>query len=264
MKSRSIIMIVVLLFATLACSRLTVSAEGENTPAAGTAAPAATAAPAVTQAPAAATEAPIVTPEAPTATPTITLTPTPSAPMVTPIKDPVNCRFSYTANYESIGPGLAVGASAPILGKSPDAAWWEIQNPAGTEKCWVAASVTTATGDLSSVPVVMGPSAFVTNVTMLVKPPSINLGIGCPGPAPLFSLKGTIWTNGPVTVKWHFETQKGGALSTHSTTFTKYGPMDVSDSYSPASLSKGTYWVKLVITSPITMTAQDSYQLLCQ
>ena len=176
MKPRSIIMIVVLVLAMLACSGVTISTNGDNAPtaaAAATAAPASTSAPTATQA--VATNTATFTPETPSPTPTITLTPTAATPMVTPIKDPVNCRYSYSANYDNVGPGLAVGASAPILGKSPDGAWWEIQNPNGTEKCWVSAGVTTASGDLSGIPVVTGPTAFVTDMTILVKPSSVNL-----------------------------------------------------------------------------------------
>jgi len=260
MKRNPILVILVILALMLACNAPTGAAQPQTPTETQAAAPAA---PSATQNVAAAsdTPSPSATLDTSTATPTLTLTP--STPMVTPLKDAVNCRFSTNSNFEGVGPGLAVGASAPLLGKTTDGAWWEIKNPNGPEMCWLSAAVTTTSGDVSTVPVVMPPTALVTDVNVTVKPPSINLGPGCPGPAPLFSFQGTIYANGPVVVQWHFETQKGGALSTHSTTFTKYGSMNVSDSYKP-SLNKGNYWVKLVITSPNMMATQSTFQVLCQ
>lgn len=197
-------------------------------------------------------------------TPTITPTPTPSVPMVTPLKDAVNCRFATGTVYASIGSGLAPGTSAQITGKSADGAWWQIQNPSGGEdKCWVAASVTTATGDLSQVGVVAPPSPFVTSVTLTVKPESVNLGPGCSDPDPHFSFKGNIYVNGPVTVKWYFQTQDGGSMSEHSYTFTSFGFKEFSGDYSPSSPEKGSYWVRLVVTSPNSIFGEDQYQIKC-
>ncbi len=250
MKLRPIIAVFVTVSLMLACNLPTGSSQLESPPTSTET----TAAPVETQPAAAATG---------TLTPTVTPSPTLSAPMVTPVKDPVNCRFSTDTTFEAIGSGLAVGASAQILGKSADGGWWQILSSSGNEKCWVAASVTTASGDLSKVPVVVAPLAFVTNLTLKIDPPSINLGVGCPGPAPLFSFKGVISVNGPTEVKWHFESQKGGVMPTHSISFAKYGSQNVSADYSPASLDKGSYWVRLIITSPNSMFEEAKYEIKC-
>jgi hypothetical protein len=206
--------------------------------------------------------------DTPNALPTDTATPavtdTPSTPMVTPIKDPVNCRFGPSGAYESVGAGLAVGVNAPVLGKNLDSSWFQIAASNGTENCWVSAAVVRSTGDFASVPLVDAPTAFVTALTLSVKPVSINLGPGCPGPAPLFNIKGSISVNGPVLVKWHFETEQGGSMSGHSTNFSAFGATPVTASYSPAVLKKGTFWIRLIVTSPNSIMMETSYQIKCQ
>jgi hypothetical protein len=251
MKPRSIIMIFVIVSLVLACN-LPISA--------GQAEPSATpfVLPADKQPSSVETSVSL-----PTETPTSALTPTPATPIVTPLKEAVNCRFGPETTFASIGSGLAAGVSAEILGKSADGGWWQIQSSDGSLKCWVAASVTTATGDLSAVGVVAPPLAFVTNATLQVKPDSINLDEDCNGPDPHFSFKGAIHVNGPTTVKWHFETQEDGSMSEHSIKFTSFGFKEVTGDYSPSSPNKGSYWVRLVITSPNSMFAEGKYQIKC-
>ena len=210
------------------------------------------------------TETPTITPTPlPAETATITPTPTLSIPMVTPLDDAVNCRFGPSVNYEQVF-GLAVGAYAQILAKNVDGSWWQVQSLGGQSgKCWVAGSVVMVSGDLAGIPVAPAPAAFITNVKFTVKPNSINLGPGCPGPTPVFSLKGTIYVNGPLEVKWHIETEKDGPLPEHTISFPKFGSHDISYDYVPTVLDKGNYWVHLVITSPKNMLTDVEYQIKC-
>src|SRR5688572_2576348 len=144
----------------------------------------------------------------PSDTPTITPTPTPSVPMVTPNDKAVNCRFGPGQEYVPIGSGLAVGSSAQILGKSSGGGWWQIQNPSGGgDRCWVAASVTTASGDLATIGGIAAPEPFVTGVTVKVADTTIEVP-GCAFPVSA-SYEGTITVNGPVKVKWHWELSQG-------------------------------------------------------
>jgi hypothetical protein len=218
------------------------------------------------------TETPIPPTDTPSAPPTATVTPFPtelpteaptatsSVPMVTPIDEPVNCRFGPGTEYVSLGSGLAVGASAQIFGKTAGGDWWLIQNPSATSsKCWVAGSVTTASGNLGTVGVVAPPVAFVTKVTIKADPDSVSVP-GCTGPIMPIALKGTIEVNGPASVKWHFETQQDGAMPEHTTDFTAFGTKNVSVDYTP-TLHAGTYWVRLIVTSPNEMTAESTYKL---
>lgn len=250
MKINRLITLIAIAGVMLACNLPTAAGPGGAGPAEVSATP-------TTASQAAATET--ATP-APANTPTITPTPTPSEPMVTPLKDAVNCRFGLGVEYEPVG-ALAVGNTVPILGKSSDGGWWQIQNPAGSDKCWVAASVTIASGDLSKVPVVAPPSAFVTNVYLQIKPDSISVP-GCMGPIMPSSFKGSIQVNGPVKVKWHFESEQGGSMSEHTTNFTSFGSKDVSTDYTPP-LTEGNYWVRLVVTFPNSMTAEANYKIKC-
>jgi len=198
----------------------------------------------------------------PTEIPTEAFTATPSVPMVTPVDKPVNCRFGPGVGFVSLGAGLAVGANAQILGKTAGGDWWLIQNPsAGGGNCWVAASVTTATGDLTTVGVVAAPAAFVTKTTIKADPDTISVP-GCTGPIMALSLKGTIDVNGPTTVKWHFETQEDGALPEHSLEFTAFGSQNVSADYTPP-VTEGNFWVRLIVTSPNAMVAEAKYKIDC-
>ena len=196
-------------------------------------------------------------------TPTITLTPTPSVPMATPLKDAVNCRFGPSTTYEQVA-ALLVGASAQILAKSIDGAWWQVQNPSGgSGKCWVSDSVVVVSGNLGGVSSVAAPAAYITDIKLQVTPKSINLGPGCPGPAPVFSITGIIHVNGPLEIKWRFQTQKDGALPIHLLSAPKFGDYNVSYDYMPTVWDRGSYWVRLVITSPSSMFEEAKYEIKC-
>jgi len=210
-----------------------------------------------------ATEAPTAT-ALPVETAITAPTPTSSIPMVTPLKDPVNCRYGPSVNYEQVF-ALAVGAYAQVTGKSADGGWWQVLAGEGSsQNCWVANSVVSLSGDPGSILPVPAPAAFVTNASFQVKPDSINLGPGCVGPYPNFSLKGTISTNGPLEVKWRIETQQDGFLTEHSFSFSKFGQQDISYNYVPSYWKKGNFWVRLIITSPQNMTYEATYRVKCE
>jgi SH3-like domain-containing protein len=199
---------------------------------------------------------------APTDTPTIVPTATPSFPVVTPSDDPVNCRFGPSIDYAITG-ALKVGESTQVFGKTADASWWQVQNPTEPgQKCWMAASVTTGSGNFSGIGVVAAPTAFVTAVTLKLTPETITL-TACSDPFDPIQIKGTIETNGPVTVKWHFETQQSGVSPDQTLEFTAFGPLDVSDEFMPSPVKAGTYWIRLIVTSPNSMTMEAQYKVVC-
>jgi hypothetical protein len=157
--------------------------------------------------------------------------------------------------------GLSVGTSAQIVGKTADTGWWYIVDPLNSGRnCWVASSVTNTAGNLANIPVVAAPQASVTNVTVDVDPNSINAP-GCLGPILPVEISGTIETNGPGTVIWHFETQQGGAMSTQTTEFDAFGTQDFSVDYTPP-ITAGTYWVRLVVTESRN-SQRDRYTISC-
>jgi len=194
-----------------------------------------------------------------TAPPTTTSTPT--VPVAFPREVAVNCRLGPSTGWIVLS-GLSVGASSQIVGKTADGGWWYIVDPATSSRnCWVAASVTNTAGNLAGIPVVGAPNATVTDVSVDVDPNNISVA-GCVGPIQPSEISGSIETNGPVTVKWHFETEQGGAMSTQTTEFDAFGAKNFSVDYTPP-LTAGTYWVRLVVTSPNSMQAEAEYEIEC-
>jgi hypothetical protein len=200
----------------------------------------------------------------PTDTPLPTLTSTPSVPTVTTRDQPVNCRFGPGVAWLAIS-ALNLGQSSQIVGKNSTGEWWYIQDPLNPGRnCWVAASVTNASGNLAIVQVVQTPSASVTNVTLSLDPKLIDLALLCIGAVPAVKFAGTIETNGPTIVKWRFETQQGGVQPEKTTEFDAFGKKDVSGEYTPvAPITPGDYWVRLVVTSPNSLIAEASYKIDC-
>ena len=206
------------------------------------------------------TNAPTQTPP-PTNTAPAAPTSTPSVPVAFPKEANVNCRFGPGVAWVAIS-ALIVGQSAQITGKSSDGAWWNIVDPQNSSRrCWVSASVVNTGGNLATIPVVQNPLASVTNVTVSIDPRTISIP-GCIGPIPASKIRGTIETNGPTTVKWHFETQLGGALGTQTTDFDSFGVKEFSADYTPP-VTAGSYWVRLIVTSPNNLQAEVSYRVDC-
>jgi hypothetical protein len=178
-------------------------------------------------------------------------------PAVTPIDQPVNCRFGPGTAYMPVG-GLKVGESAPILARSGDGAWWQVQ--LGSSVCWVAAKVTTAAGNLGGIPVVSAPEAFVTAISLNIDPSTVSVP-GCVFPGPPVELTGTITTNGPTSVTWHWETSEGNVSGNSVLDFKAFGSSTVSDVYKIGA--KGSFWIKLVVTSPNSKQVTTNYKVVC-
>ncbi len=250
MKLRTLFPAFILVFAMLACnlpSNLPATETPTTSPVPSATQPLATDAPTFTPLPANTTA-----PE-PTSTPTV--------PAASPKEVNVNCRFGPGTAWVAIS-ALLVGQSSQITGKSSDGAWWNIVDPQNSgRRCWVSGIVVNAAGNLATIPVVESPKASVTNVTVDVDPKSITLP-SCVGPIPASKIKGTIETNGPTTVKWHFETQLGGSLPTQSTDFETFGVKEFTAEYTPP-VSAGSYWIRLIVTSPNDMQAEVKYKIEC-
>jgi hypothetical protein len=76
------------------------------------------------------------------------------------------------------------------------------------------------------------------------------------------TITGVIETNGPATVKWHFETEQGGSMASDTLEFKKANDKEVSTEFTPV-LAAGTYWVRLVITAPNNDSAEVQYKIEC-
>ena len=208
----------------------------------------------------AATEIPSSTP-LPTETPLPTLTPTPTIPIAWPLDKGVNCRYGPGTEWVTVG-ALLVGETATIQGKNADASWWYVVtagNPGSP--CWVAASVTLTAGNLLNLAVIAAPLAKVTDVTIKLEPKTIILP-GCLGPVQPIKLEGAISVNGPTKVKWYFETQEDGPMSTETINFNGADTRKVEASFTP-SPGAGSFWVRLVVTEPNSQTAETKYKIEC-
>lgn len=197
----------------------------------------------------------------PSSTPPPTLTSTPAVPVASPKDVAVNCRFGPGTAWVAIS-ALNVGQSSQIVGKNSDGSWWYIVDPFSSGRnCWVSVSVTNASGNLASIPVVEAPRASVTNVSVRVDPSTVSV-TGCTGTPPVIKFIGTIEVNGPARVTWHFESQQGGTFSSQTTDFDAFGSRDVSMDYPPL-LTAGNYWVRLVVTEPNSLQSEARYTIQC-
>ncbi len=250
MRLRSFWFVLVIVFALSACN-LPSNAPRTETPTAP-----------VTETPtlsiSTATHTPIVTPSH---TPPPTTTSTPTVPVAFPREVAVNCRLGPGVGW-IVTSGLAAGASAQIVGRSADGGWWYIVDPVNAgANCWVASSVTNTAGNLGGIPVVEPPRASVTEVTVEVEPNALSVA-GCVGPILPLQITGSIETNGPGPVTWYFETQQGGAMASQTTDFAGSGVQEFSATYTPA-VTAGTYWVRLIVTSPNNVQGEARYTITC-
>jgi hypothetical protein len=110
--------------------------------------------------------------------------------------------------------------------------------------------------------VVEAPRAEVTDVTVEVDPESLSIAL-CTDPITPLEITGTIETNGPTTVQWHFETQQDGAMTAQTTEFDAFGEETVTVDYTPTTLAAGTYWIRLIVTSPNSVQAETRYTIAC-
>jgi hypothetical protein len=206
------------------------------------------------------TEVPSPTPP-PSDTPPPIQSPTPSVPIAWPKEVPVNCRFGPSTDWLVVG-ALLMEQTAPIQGKNDAGTWWYVETPNDPgSPCWVSGSVTNTAGNLAGLPVINPPVASVTDVE-IEEPAKISVP-GCMGPIQPMKLKGDITVNGPTEVEWRFETEQGGALSAGTTNFASADSKNVSDdSYTPP-VTEGTYWVRLVVTSPNDKSAETDYVIEC-
>lgn len=188
-------------------------------------------------------------------------TATPSVPVAFPRDVAVNCRLGPGTAWVVLS-GLGLGQSSQITGRTNDGTWWNIVDPSSAgRRCWVSASVVNTAGNIAGIPVVAAPSASVTNVQVSLSPRTISAP-GCLGPILPIEIEGTIETNGPTTVTWRFETQQGGAMTNQTTQFDTFGAKEFSVDYTPP-VAAGTYWVRLVVSSPNSTQAETSYTITC-
>jgi hypothetical protein len=192
----------------------------------------------------------------PSATPPPTASPTPGTPIAWPKDLAVNCRFGPGTEWEVVS-ALPEDASAEILGRTSETTWWYIQDPLNPgSACWVSTGVTDTAGNLNIIPILEAPQALVTEVT-------VNAAVAftaCGGPNSI-SFSGTITTNGPTTVTYHWEVggDKQNTTPDENLELSEAGTQKVTAGAYSADC--GDYFVLLVVTAPNEESAQRNFKV---
>jgi hypothetical protein len=192
----------------------------------------------------------------PTETPLPTLTPTPAVPIAWPKNLGVNCRYGPGKEWETVS-SLLEGTTAEIKGRTVDTAWWYIQDPLHIgDFCWVAYDVVDTAGNLNIVPLAEPPVASVTEVTV----DAVVTFTACGGPNDV-NFKGSITTNGPATVTYHWEVSgdKQEIMPEETIEITKAGTQRVSTDVFSADC--GSYSVKLRVIEPDEISVERTFKI---
>ena len=192
-----------------------------------------------------------------TFTPAPTLSPTPSAPQLTPNSPMVNCRTGPNVAYPSLDT-INSGQTAVIAGRDDNSTWWYVHDPSDPNQfCWVSASVATTSGDLNNLPVIPALAVIATNVTVSA---SISFS-ACGGPNPV-NFSGTVTTNGAVKVsfQWEIRGDKSNTTSPQVITFKAAGTKSVPN---PGTYSAdcGHYSISLHVFSPNDISAKQNFKI---
>ena len=197
-------------------------------------------------------------PPSPTFTTVPAATSTPSEPQLTPNTNAVNCRLGPDVVYESLDV-INSGQTAVIAGKNEDSSWWYVHDPNKSSLfCWVSASVSTPSGNLSNLPVIPVTAVIVTAVTVNA---SVNFNMcGQPNSA---DFSGTITTNGPTKVTFRWEV--GGAISnilpSQTITFNAAATKNAPNPGTLAHLDCGKYTITLHVLSPNDISAKKNFKI---
>ncbi len=193
----------------------------------------------------------------PTFTPSPTLSPTPGAPQLTPKSPVVNCRSGPNVGYASLDT-INSGQTAEIAGRNDNSTWWYVRDPNNASVfCWVAASVSTASGNLSNLPVIPTLAAIVTSLTVSA---SVSFSM-CGGPNPV-TFSGTITTNGATKVSFQWEI-RGAKSNTTSPQTINFNGAGTKNAPNPGTYSAdcGNYSISLHVLSPNDISAKQNFKI---
>ena len=193
------------------------------------------------------------------ATATFVPTATPRLAIAAPLDQPVNCRYGPSTAYAIVG-ALELGRQAEIVGKNIDVTWWYVKNPSDpSTHCWLAASVIDAVGNLDALPVVDAPLAQVTDIQIRIEPPSIN--VACDSFPHYVNVTAEIFTSGPTTVTWRWETNEGEVFDKDPLLYLDGGSQSVLLSYKISAARD--YWIQIHILSPNDTTGRTVFKATC-
>ncbi len=196
-------------------------------------------------------------PPSPTSTPTPVSTPTSGVPQLTPNTSAVNCRSGPNIGYASRDI-IKSGQMAVVTGKNSNNTWWYVHDPNNSSVfCWVAASVSTVSGDLNNLPDIPAPSVVVTNVTV-----NANVSFSMCGGPNVVQFSGKITTNGATKVKYQWEIRGDKNNTTPPQTITFNGAA-TKNAPSPGAYTAdcGNYSIRLHVLSPNDIAAKQNFKI---
>jgi hypothetical protein len=196
------------------------------------------------------------------ALPTATFVPTSTSEVaiVSPMSQPVNCRYGPSVAYSVIG-GLDLGRQAEMLGRSADSQWWYVRNPSNpSTNCWLAASVTETIGNVEALPVVEAPLAIVTKIDVTMD--TILLNVSCNALPNYVTATAEIFTNGPTNVLWRWESSDGEVFDEEPLLYLE-GSSQVVQLYYRVK-SANSYWLNVHILSPNDTTGRAYFKVTCE
>lgn len=192
--------------------------------------------------------------------PSITPTSTSSVFLASPKDQPVNCRFGPATSYAITG-FLVVGRQAEMIGRNEDSSWWYVRNPSDpSTSCWLSAEFVETVGDVQSLPVVKPLENTVTDITVSIEPPVMNIA-SCEDLPQSFIITARITASGPATVHWHWASSSGVVSPDKQVLFEAGDTKTVQDYYQVDRI--GDYIVEVQTTLPNIVTGQASLKLAC-
>ena len=192
--------------------------------------------------------------------PTVTFTATPFFLIAFPKDQTVNCRSGPGTAFTVIGE-LKPGRQAEIKGKNIDVTWWYVKNPSDPSTfCWLAADFVNTEGNVEALPVVNPPGVTVTDVTVSIDPPVIN--VACDAFPQLVTINIQVSASGPAIVSWRWEEVSTGDVSEEqSLLFEEGGTRTVQDLYQIAGARDFTMVVRTL--QPNEVTGQTTFKAIC-
>ena len=191
--------------------------------------------------------------------PTVTPSSTPNVFLAAPKDQPVNCRFGPATSYNVVG-ALLVGRQAEIIGRNEDSSWWFVRNPSDpSTSCWLSAEFVETVGDVQSLPVIQPLANMVTNISVIIQPPVLN--VACDDLPQTVVISASITASGPATVIWHWSSNAGVVSPDKQILFEAGDTKTVQDFYQVNRVSD--YIVQVQTSLPNIVTGQASFKVVC-
>jgi hypothetical protein len=135
-----------------------------------------------------------------------------------------------------------------------------VRNPSDpSTSCWLSAEFAQTVGDVASLPVVTPLENMVTNITVSVNPPVLN--VACDALPQVVTISAQITASGPSTVVWHWQVSNGFVSPDKQVLFVAGDTKAVQDYYEVRTISD--YIVQVQTTLPNIMTGQASFKVVC-